>query len=167
MERCSSFCRNNVLDANNFFTNAASQPRAPFHQNQFGAAVGGPIVRNKTFFFADYQGTRQTSASGSSITDVPPAALRGGDFSKVRHGDLRSGHAPRRTYRAGDRRSVPGQHHPAEPSERDVGGCRRVGAAAELRSGRRVGAQLLLSAGAVSNTDQGDVRVDHTLFRQK
>src|SRR6266568_251184 len=77
------FLRNNVLDANNFFTNAAGQPRAPFHQNQFGAAVGGPVIHNKTFFFADYQGTRQTSASGSSITDVPPAALRGGDFSKV------------------------------------------------------------------------------------
>src|SRR3982750_2185565 len=55
------FLRNNVLDANNFFTNAAGQPRAPFHQNQFGFAVGGPVFipklykgRNRTFFFADY-----------------------------------------------------------------------------------------------------------------
>src|SRR5207248_7751334 len=78
------FLRNNVLDANNFITNSAGQPRAPFHQNQFGAAVGGPIVRNKTFFFADYQGTRQASSSGSSITDVPPAALRTGDFSSIK-----------------------------------------------------------------------------------
>src|SRR5438309_1254029 len=58
------FLRNDKLDANNFFTNAAGQARAPFRQNQFGAAVGGPVVRNKTFFFADYQGTRQNSASG-------------------------------------------------------------------------------------------------------
>ena len=84
------FLRNNNLDANNFFTNAAGQPRAPFHQNQFGFAAGGPVVlpklyngRNRTFFFADYQGTRQSTSAGSSITDVPPAALRSGDFSKV------------------------------------------------------------------------------------
>src|ERR1700730_2667077 len=78
------FLRNDKLDANNFFTNAASQPRAPFHQNQFGAAVGGPVLRNRTFFFADYQGTRQTTSAGNSITDVPPAALRSGDFSSVK-----------------------------------------------------------------------------------
>src|SRR5438552_907493 len=77
------FLRNDKLDANNFFTNAAGQPRAAFRQNQFGGAIGGPIVHNRTFFFADYQGTRQTTAVGSSITDVPPAALRNGDFSKV------------------------------------------------------------------------------------
>src|SRR5207248_1549669 len=77
------FLRNNALDANNFFTNAAGLPKAAFHQNQFGGAAGGPIIRNKTFFFADYQGTRQTTAVGSSITDVPPAALRNGDFSKA------------------------------------------------------------------------------------
>ena len=85
------FLRNNVLDANNFFTNAAGQPRAPFHQNQFGFAVGGPVLlpriysgRNRTFFFADYQGTRQNTSAGSAITDVPPAALRAGDFSSVK-----------------------------------------------------------------------------------
>src|SRR5204863_9065871 len=78
------FLRNDKLDANNFFTNAASQPRAPFHQNQFGGAVGGPVLRNRTFFFADYQGTRQATSAGSSITDVPPAALRNGDFSSIK-----------------------------------------------------------------------------------
>src|ERR1051325_11662945 len=77
------FLRNNNLDANNFFTNAAGLPRAPFHQNQFGGAIGGPILRNRTFFFADYQGTRQATSAGSSIRDVPPAALRTGDFSTV------------------------------------------------------------------------------------
>src|SRR5581483_6725272 len=78
------FLRNNDLDANNFFTNAAGLNRSAFHQNQFGGAAGGPIVHNRTFFFADYQGTRQTTAVGSAITDVPPAALRTGDFSSVK-----------------------------------------------------------------------------------
>jgi hypothetical protein len=77
------FLRNDKLDANNFFTNAAGQPRPAFHQNQFGAALGGPIARNRTFFFGDYQGTRQTRAGSSSIIDLPPAALREGDFSKA------------------------------------------------------------------------------------
>src|SRR5262249_60708852 len=69
--------------ANNFFTNAAGLPRAPFHQNQFGGAAGGPILRNRTFVFGDYQGTRQATSAGSSIRDVPPVALKGGDFSQV------------------------------------------------------------------------------------
>src|SRR5215510_12409195 len=77
------FLRNDQLDANNFFTNAAGQPRAAFHQNQFGGAFGGPIIHNRTFFFADYQGTRRSSSTGSSVSDLPPAALRGGDFSKT------------------------------------------------------------------------------------
>src|SRR5438105_3258906 len=77
------FLRNDKLDATNFFTNAAGQSKPAFHQNQFGAAVGGPIIHNKTFFFGDYQGTRIARAGGSSINDVPPAALRTGDFSKA------------------------------------------------------------------------------------
>jgi len=77
------FLRNDKLDANNFIANAAGNPRAPFRQNQFGGAVGGPIVHNRTFIFGDYQGTRQASASGNSISDIPPAALRAGDFSKA------------------------------------------------------------------------------------
>ena len=77
------FLRNDKLDANNFFTNAAGQPRSAFRQNQFGGAIGGPILHNRTFFFGDYQGTRRATASGSSISDVPPQALRDGDFSKV------------------------------------------------------------------------------------
>src|SRR5690242_17212802 len=77
------FLRNDKLDATNFFTNAAGQKKPAFHQNQFGAAVGGPIIHNKTFFFGDYQGTRIARAGGSSINDVPPASLRSGDFSRA------------------------------------------------------------------------------------
>jgi len=75
------FVRNQIFDANNFFTNRAGLPRTPFHQNQFGGAVGGPIIHNRIFFFADYQGTRETTKSGSSIESVPPTAWRTGDFS--------------------------------------------------------------------------------------
>jgi len=59
------FLRNDKLDANNFFTNSAGLPRAQFQQNQFGGALGGPILSNRTFFFVDYQGTRRRSAAGN------------------------------------------------------------------------------------------------------
>ncbi|HEX4032016.1 MAG TPA: TonB-dependent receptor [Terracidiphilus sp.] len=75
------FLRNDDFDANNFFTNRAGLPRTPFHQNQFGATVGGPILHNRVFFFGDYQGTRESTKSGSSIESVPPMAWRSGDFS--------------------------------------------------------------------------------------
>ncbi|MCU1259759.1 MAG: TonB-dependent hemoglobin/transferrin/lactoferrin receptor family protein [Bryobacterales bacterium] len=70
------FLRNSDFDARQFFD--AQKP--PFQQNQFGFAVGGPIKRNKTFFFGDYQGLRIHSSS-TSILSEPAANLRNGDFS--------------------------------------------------------------------------------------
>jgi hypothetical protein len=74
------FLRNDKLDANNFFNNRTGTPRPPFRRNQFGAAAGGPIVRNKTFVFGAYEGTR-VSKGITQLTTVPTAALRNGDFS--------------------------------------------------------------------------------------
>src|SRR5215475_7342931 len=57
------FFRNDVLNANEYFHNAAGQPRPPVKQNIFGGSLGGPVVKDKYgFFFVNYQGTRQTSA---------------------------------------------------------------------------------------------------------
>ncbi len=53
------FLRNNALNANDYFLNETGQRRPEFKQNQFGAALGGPIRRDKLLFFSSYQGTRQ------------------------------------------------------------------------------------------------------------
>lgn len=62
------FVRNNIFNANNFFSNATGQPRADLKQNQFGGSLGGPIRKDRLFIFASYQGTRQINglASGQS-----------------------------------------------------------------------------------------------------
>ncbi len=76
------FLRNKVLNANDFFANRGGVKRPPFTQNQFGANVGGPVFRNKLFFFSSYEGFRQRK--GSILTTwVPTAAERAGDFSQI------------------------------------------------------------------------------------
>jgi hypothetical protein len=68
------FLRNSSLDAANFFE---AGKRTPFKRNQFGGAVGGPIVKNRTFFFADYEGIRQSKGI-ANVNLVPSTAARGG-----------------------------------------------------------------------------------------
>jgi hypothetical protein len=74
------FFRNALLDARNYF--APSGVPAPQDQrNQFGGTLGGPIAKNRTFFFVDYQGTRDNTGV-TQVTNVPTAAERTGDFSQ-------------------------------------------------------------------------------------
>jgi hypothetical protein len=74
------FLRNKHLDANNFFNNEAGIPVGKFNQNQFGADIGGPVLKSKLFFFGGYEGYRLREASTLTGT-VPTLAMRGGDFS--------------------------------------------------------------------------------------
>ena len=71
------FLRNDKLDAANFF--AVGQPKPELRRNQFGGTIGGPVLKNRTFFFASYEGTRIRLGQSSRST-VPTQELRNGDF---------------------------------------------------------------------------------------
>jgi hypothetical protein len=73
------FLRNSALDAKNYFDDP-SRPIPPFRQNQFGASLGGPVRRDRTFFFAQYEGFR-IRQSLTNTTLLPPASEREGDFN--------------------------------------------------------------------------------------
>jgi hypothetical protein len=76
------FLRDDRFDANNFFNNRAGRPKPDFRQHQFGATLGGPIRRDKTFFFGSYQGFR-TKQGATYLSTVPSELMRQGNFSEV------------------------------------------------------------------------------------
>jgi hypothetical protein len=76
------FLRNNDLDSNTFFNNANGVPIGHFDQNQYGGTLGGPILRNKTFFFVDFQGTNSSTATTQEST-VPTPLMKQGNFTEL------------------------------------------------------------------------------------
>ncbi|MGH9504121.1 MAG: carboxypeptidase regulatory-like domain-containing protein [Terriglobales bacterium] len=80
------FLRNEKLDARSYF----DQDRGVFKRNQFGGTIGAPIVKNKMFFFGDYQGTREIRGLSSGVINTPSLLERTGDFSDL----ATTGYAP-------------------------------------------------------------------------
>jgi outer membrane receptor protein involved in Fe transport len=79
------YFRNSALDARNYFNpvknaNGTPNPKAPFHNNQFGGSLGGPIIRDKTFFFLDYEG-QQEPVGVVTLATVPTGSAPDGSLS--------------------------------------------------------------------------------------
>lgn len=101
------FLRNDAFDARNAFA-GPDEGVPPFKQNQFGFSLGGPVLRNRVFFFANYEGSR-TRSTITKLATVPTDAMRRGDlsaFSVV--------YDPLTTTAAGDRTPFPGNQIPLE-----------------------------------------------------
>lgn len=79
------FLRNDLFDANGVFDNAAGQPKPKFRNNQFGLTVGGPIRRDNTFFFLNYEG-QHTRVGNTIFTNVPTLLERQGIFTDPQTG---------------------------------------------------------------------------------
>ena len=84
------FLQNDKLDANQWESNKAGKKRGPFKQNQYGIAAGGPLIKNRTFWFADYQGTKIRSTGGAVaglgstyVGTIPKPEFKNGDFSSL------------------------------------------------------------------------------------
>jgi hypothetical protein len=150
------FLRNAKLNATDFFANRTGAGKGAFTQNQFGAFVGGPIVRDKTFFYAGFEGYRQRFGRLFNLT-VPTEQQLGGDFSQLRNSSgalipiydplTQCGAHRSSVFRIGSAaRGVPQQpnsSHPVRPGGEERGGFPLLGKAEHARRHIHQPVQLL------------------------
>ena len=162
------FLRNDKLDANNFVSNFAGRPKSKFRQNQFGATFGGPVKlprykgRDRTFFFVDYEGTRVREAAGSSLSDVPSAALRRGEFGGRALYDPTSRRLGPNGVVVAD--PLPDNRIPASRIDPAALEYQKLIPVANTGGPDSVSRNLLASSPRELDRNQGDVRLDHRLF---
>jgi len=77
------FLRNSSADANSWFNDFYGSPKIAHRRHNFGGTFGGPIIKDKLFFFVDYEGTREATQAGPFQFGVPSAAERTGDFGEL------------------------------------------------------------------------------------
>ena len=95
------FLRNNVLNSRNYFLPPQIPDAPPFKRNEFGGTLGGPIKKDKTFFFLAYQGERRREAQVTPSLSVPDADQRAGNFSGLLTGQF-ADRCPSDSQQAGD-----------------------------------------------------------------
>lgn len=146
------FFRNDSLDARNFFA-PAGQPDPRYQRNQFGASLGGALVKDRTFFFADYEG-RRTNQGIPRRTNVPTDLERSGDFSQSGVSYILDPFT---------RQPFPGSRIPANrihPTGRNITNL-------YPRANTPIAGQNFIAAPIMrDNSDGGDGRIDHALSQR-
>lgn len=177
--------QNDKLNANRWEYNKASRPRGPVKQNQFGAAAGFPIIKNRLFMFGDYQGTRIRSSGGAvqnlgygGFYTIPTQAMVKGDFSSLLGAVVGSGAngsvAKGQIYDPLSNSTVNGQLVRTAFPGNIIPSTRFDPASAKIMALYPATNQTILagtfplndyatSTAGVQNTDQGDTRVDFRL----
>ncbi len=118
------FHRNDQFDANNWFNNRAGRAKPDFKQNQFGGTLSGPIIKDKTFFFADYQGMRINQGL-TFVSTVPSDLMRQGNFSEINrpiYDPVTGAALPRERHPLGPLRSRFGERPERPHPRRELGG---------------------------------------------
>ncbi|MDQ6708389.1 MAG: TonB-dependent receptor, partial [Acidobacteriota bacterium] len=154
------FLRNSALDAKNFF-DRPSLKIPPYELNQFGRSVGGPIIKNRTFFFTDYEGSRERQGQTILVT-VPTAAEKAGIFTGVTRNGI---------FDPGTTRLVPGSNvytrdrfpNDVIPPSRFDPLAARIVALYPAPQLAAVVNNFVANPVKRSSTDRGDVRIDHQL----
>ncbi|MBZ5593546.1 MAG: TonB-dependent receptor [Acidobacteriia bacterium] len=165
--------QNKNLDANRWENNLSDTPPGPFRQNQFGAAAGGPIIKNRTFIFGDYQGTRIASSGGviqnlgnGGFYTVATAAMKNGDFSSLLPAVQLYDPASTTTVNGQTTRTpFAGNIIPANRMDPVAKAIMALYPATNqpIIAGGYPRNDLFVSTPGNQTTDQGDVRVDHRL----
>lgn len=144
------FLRNDKLDANNFFANRFGLKRPPLRRNQFGGTVGGPIRKDRTFFFTSYQGTLVRQSQTMTST-VPQPGMAQGNFGNVNIFDPLTAQGGVRTQFAGN----------VIPASRiDPVGARLAALYPQANLGGLIN-NFGANVGISDDDHQGDGRLDH------
>ena len=172
------FMQDDSMNANTWEANRNGQAKGVYGQDQYGLAIGGPIIRNRTFWFADYQGTRIDDGSLNSTLTIPTAAMRGGDFSAILGGNIGTdplGNPVRagQIYDPFTNRQVNGVNDIRDPFVNNIIPAARFDPVAKklidqypaenqnIRATGRPGSNFFTQRDSTRDTDQWDVRIDH------
>ncbi len=176
------FHQNSAANANQWEANRAGRDKANFIQNQFGAAIGGPIVKNRTFWFANYQGTKIRDGSLNSTLTIPTAAMRNGDYSRLLSGRTLGTDAAGQTvmegaiYDAQSQRNIGSAFNVRDPFPNNMIPSTRFDPTAKrmmdlypaenqnvVGAGVRPGSNFFVQRPSSVDVDQGDARFDHRI----
>ena len=159
--------RNDKLNADNWARNWQGLARQPLRWNQFGGTLGGPVKKDKLFFFMDYQGLRQATPPALSSLTVMPLAWRGGDFSSLLNTSFTGAKAPIQLYNpyqvdaSGNRSPFVGNIIPQ--SLLSPAAVKLLGNVSQYPAPQNgnITNNYTYSTASYINSDQGDIKLDY------